>query len=268
MNHANGLDSFLLSELRMRGINIYILCLGIAMILVSENDLKAQFKPDPLLFLNYDTYLLNQVYEFPFAFMPGEVPFGQTYTEWCKAWVKKVYTLPCEGHPLLHDEADNSIHDAEGPVTFLFGSLGGKVKRTIRIPEEKGIFFPVLNYMATYPCPYSGFKPAPGQSLNDFLQHAASDIVNQGTNMTVTLDGMRLTDLHPYHMTTDIFYIQALPELICLDNCVTGELQPVLADGYWVMLRPLSPGKHVLNYKGSYAKLGWVVDVTYVIEVE
>ncbi|HEX5111211.1 MAG TPA: hypothetical protein VFV79_00075 [Saprospiraceae bacterium] len=230
--------------------------------------LKAQSIRDPSIHFNHNAYELHQVFEFPIAFMSGEAPFGRTFSEWCKAWVKKVYTQPCADHPMLSNETEESVNEEEGPVVFLFGSVGNTVKRRISISKEKGIFFPVINYVVTYPCPYAGFKPAPGQPLSAFLLQTAADIVNQGTHMTVTLDGMRLTDLGPFRVTTDIFYLEALPELTCLDNCVTGELQPVLTDGYWVMLRPLSPGKHVLQYKGSYTKLGWVVDVTYEILVE
>lgn len=256
-------------RLRMRHIrDTRLLYFFIAFSSLWRNDLRAQLNSDPLMLFNYDPYSLDQVYEFPFAFMPGEAPFGQSYKEWCKAWVKENYSMPCEKHPLLITDSGTSIKEPDGPVILLFGSIGGTVKRAIRIPKEKGVFFPIINYMATYPCPYSGFKPAPGQPLKDFLRLAAADIVNKGTNMTVTLDGIRLTDLQPFRVTTDLFYIQALPELTCLDNCVTGELQPILTDGYWVMLRPLSPGKHVLHYKGSYIHLGWVVDVTYEIEVE
>ena len=217
---------------------------------------------------NFEQLPYDQLYDQAIAYPPGDSPFGNSFAAWCEAWVKHLYAIPCEQHPLVAGDGIREMTQ-DGPVYFLSGALGGTVHRTVAIPKGKGIFFPVLNYTATYPCrKYSGFKPAPGQSLQEFLQFNAASMVNQAANMSVSLDGVRINDVVRYRVTTPLFYFIAAPELTCLDPCVTGELQPGLTDGYWVMLKPLSPGKHTLHYRGSYPKLGWVMDVTYEILVE
>lgn len=217
---------------------------------------------------NFDQVTLSQQYEEPIAYSLDEEPFGSSYAAWCEAWVKHIYSTPCDQNPLAITTENRNDPEQLGPVFFLAGTLGGAIERTATISAGQGIFFPVLNYVATYPCPYAGFKPAPGQTLKDFLMRKAGEMVDQGTLMSVTFDDLRITDLLPYRVTTELFYFNALPELTCLDACVTGELQPALADGYWIMLRPLSPGQHKLQYKASYPKVGWVMDVTYSITVE
>ncbi len=45
---------------------------------------------------------------------------------------------------------------------------------------------------------------------------------------------------------------------------ISGTVFPVVADGYYLMLAPLSPGPHTLNFGGTFgAELGFGVDVTY-----
>ena len=236
-------------------------------LLFSQHLLSQQQGEYPTL-SNFGQVTLSQQYEEQIAYSLDEEPFGSTYTSWCEAWVKHIYSTPCDQNPLAISTENRNDPEQVGPVFFLAGTLGGTIERTATISAGQGIFFPVLNYVATYPCPYAGFKPAPGQSLKDFLMRKAMEMVDQGTLMSVTLDDMRITDLLPYRVTTDLFYFNALPDLTCLDACVTGELQPGLADGYWIMLRPLVPGPHKLQYKGSYPKLGWAIDVTYHLNIE
>jgi hypothetical protein len=252
--------------MKLQAIKSHFICLWLIFAATSVS--IGQSKGEYPVITNFDQASFSQLHESQIAFSSKEKPFGSPYHSWCEAWIKHVYSIPCDRNPLVSPEAayDESIQ--EGDVFFLAGTLGGTVERNITIPAGKGIFFPILNYMATYPCPYTGFKPAPGQSLKDFLMQNAAMLVEQGTYMSVTIDGIRINDLLPYRIRTELFYFRGLPELTCMDPCVTGELQPGLADGYWIMLKPLSPGLHKLQYKGSYPKLGWNMDVTYHITIE
>lgn len=249
-----------------RILKLLLICTYFTFVLPSA--LSSQQLGEYPIITDFEQVPFHQVQEAQIAYSPAEEPYGSSYASWCEAWVKFIYSIPCNVHPLAESADNKTEPDQVGPVYFLAGTLGGTIERTVNITEGKGIFFPVLNYVASYPCPYAGSRPAPGQSLKDFLVRNANVMVDQGTLMSVTLDGVRISDLFPFRFTTELFYFQALPELTCLDPCVTGELQPGVADGYWIMLRPLSPGQHKLNYKGSYPKLGWAIDVTYLIDVK
>ena len=51
------------------------------------------------------------------------------------------------------------------------------------------------------------------------------------------------------------------------------ERYPAATDGYWLMLKPLSKGKHQLKFSASYSREGepygeMMQDIEYVLEVE
>jgi len=41
-----------------------------------------------------------------------------------------------------------------------------------------------------------------------------------------------------------------------------------VADGYWVMLPPLSAGSHTIHFAGGFTSSGFSLDVTYNITVQ
>jgi hypothetical protein len=47
---------------------------------------------------------------------------------------------------------------------------------------------------------------------------------------------------------------------------VTGK-QKTVVDGYWVMLKPLTPGEHVVCFKGKVKRTRFGLDVTYKLTV-
>jgi hypothetical protein len=44
-------------------------------------------------------------------------------------------------------------------------------------------------------------------------------------------------------------------------------VRTAVVDGYWLMLKPLSPGKHVIHFTASNATTGFALDVTYNVTV-
>jgi len=52
------------------------------------------------------------------------------------------------------------------------------------------------------------------------------------------------------------------------DPCVTGSPQLAISDGYWVMLKPLNHGEHVIHFKAGVSAWGPPLDVTYIITIE
>src|SRR6185503_16480724 len=104
-------------------------------------------------------------------------------------------------------------------------------------------------YLNDYPCPDPDFKPAPGQSLQDFLTQGAKDAVDQTlTGLEVEVDGVPLRNLLSYRATSDLFDITFDPSLTFLDPCATGAPQPAVSYGYWLMLAPLSVGTHTIHF--------------------
>ena len=70
--------------------------------------------------------------------------------------------------------------------------------------------------------------------------------------------------LSVYRATSSLFTFTADPALAAfLDPCITGSPQPGVAVGYWLLLPPLTPGKHTLHFGAP--SLGQ--DITYILTV-
>ncbi len=201
-------------------------------------------------------------------YLPHEHPLGRSQAEWGVEWVKYLFSFNCENFPLISTTRENFELNQNGPVYFLVGSFGGKVERSVKLPAGKAVFFPVYNYFNHYPCPYPGFKPAPGQSMEDFLKEGAAALVDLATNMSVTIDEVQIDQIEDFRFTSRLFYFNGNPELVCMDPCVTTGPQPAIVDGYWIMIKPLHPGKHRLHFHSEVPEHGMVIDVTYQLNVE
>jgi hypothetical protein len=202
------------------------------------------------------------------VFPPTANMYGKSYAEWSAEWFKWAYALPTTDHPITdEDGSDGYTGQPGGQVFFLAGTFGSTVTRDIIIPHGKGVLFPIFNYINDYPCPDPNFEPAPGQSLEDFLAEGAQVLINLGSNYSVNLDGQDLNNVGDYRFTSDLFYFTANPDFVNWDPCVVPGPQPGVADGYWMMLKPLSHGEHTLQFHAEVTDWGWVLDVTYNITV-
>jgi hypothetical protein len=201
------------------------------------------------------------------VFPPLAHPYGMSYTEWSKIWFKQFLLFDCEVHPWQNPGAE--LFYTSGPVYMTAGipAVGGST--SIIIPHGKALLFPLVNILNDYPCPAEwNFEPAPGQSLEDFLTQPVIEILSVVSDLSVTIDGDEVSNLDSYKFITDLFWFTANPDLAgCFDPCVTGGSQPGVADGYYVMLKPLSKGQHVVHYHMVNSAWGGVQDGTYNITV-
>ena len=150
------------------------------------------------------------------------------------------------------------------------GTFGGTAERTIKIPAGKAIFFPLSNQFNDYPCPDPAFQPAPGQSLYDFLRAIDAVGVDAVSAMEADVDGVPVKNLFNYRGTSgpDLTVFTAGPGWLSLDPCVTpGEPQVGVSDGYWLMLKPLKPGQHLIHFSADIDSFNFHLDVTYHVTV-
>jgi hypothetical protein len=106
--------------------------------------------------------------------------------------------------------------------------------------------------MNDFPCPDPAFKPAPGQSLYDFLLAPIAPAVDAVSGFEVTLDGVAIIDPLSYRrQSAHVFLFRGSPTLNPdFDACVTGHIQEAVSDGYYLMFKPLSPGAHTIVVNG------------------
>src|SRR6266511_6207936 len=88
--------------------------------------------------------------------------------------------------------------------------------------------------------------------------------------ISASIDGVPLLNLHDYRVQSPIFSVtlpeENIPELL-LDNPVpSGTYAPIVSDGYWLMLTPLSAGAHTIHFNGIVTGgpfVGFEIDGTY-----
>ncbi|HEX5111210.1 MAG TPA: hypothetical protein VFV79_00070 [Saprospiraceae bacterium] len=197
-------------------------------------------------------------------------PLGKSYAEWSSEWWIHVLGSDCTTNPIPDLTGANTAINQSGPVYFLFGTPGGNATRTATIPAGKPVLFPLVNIYWQEDCPSPiGNGPEPSQTLQEFLTASCAFFTDQAGDLSASLDGVEFSNLSNYRATSDLFTYTGNPDLgSCFDGCINGLPQQAVTDGYWLMLKPLSPGSHTLHFTGGYPDLDFLVDVTYELTVE
>jgi hypothetical protein len=186
----------------------------------------------------------------PALFPRDSHPYGSSMTTWAENWWRWVYSIPAPVNPFLSLTSDCG-EEQRGPVFFIppFPVGGKNLTRFCTVGSDKAIGVSPSTVLNDFPCPDPTFKPAPGQSLFDFLLAGAVDANGDIAEIDVTLDGEPLGDVLGDHFASDnlMFFKGDLSLQTTLDSCVTGQFQPAAVDAYFILLKPLRPGHHVLT---------------------
>lgn len=207
----------------------------------------------------------------PNVFPVTSKPYGKTYKEWSILWWKWAEAIPFGVNPVWNDLT--GIHGSigqSGPVWFLAGAGSGTISRTVTVPAGKPLFFPLSNWINDYPCSNDpSFQPPAGQSLEKYLQDFIKPYVDAVDVLECEIDGEPLVDLYSYRVVSGLFQFTAADDIkLTGDPCVTGSPQLAISDGYWVMLKPLKHGEHVIHFTAGVSAWGPPLDVTYILTVE
>jgi len=89
-------------------------------------------------------------------------------------------------------------------------------------------------------------------------------------DLFVELDGVPVDDVRPYRASTKQCFniLQRVPK----DVPGVYNAYPSASDGYWIGLRPLTPGRHVLKFGGRYNQRSsnygdMIQDIEYILNV-
>jgi len=185
---------------------------------------------------------------------PKQVISGKTQGEWSTAWWQWARSFDGENSNPVADRTGESCHlKQRGPVWFLAGTYGtNRTIRTCTVPKDKYLYFPLINYMVN-----SG---VPGKISCDGVTDAVREAIDGIHMLILEIDGVRATKLEAHR--------QVSPD--CFDaGALSGgriKLSPSAADGYYVMLKPLSPGKHTINFGGRSNDMSQAVTYTLIVE--
>ncbi len=221
----------------------------------------------------------------PSVFPPNATPFGKTYAQWSEAWWQWCFSLPITANPLF-DTADCSAAQA-GSVWFLGGNFTGTpVTRNCTVPTGTALFFPILNNEADNTDCSNG-QMISDNLTEDFFRGFLRANMDRAENLSCIIDGVAVAGLTdpittPYRVPspTPGGFSYTLPSTDNLLNFYgfacwtdnTGTPIPVdaavyhpVADGVYIMVKPLAPGNHTIHFGGNAGT--FVEDVTYHITV-
>lgn len=180
---------------------------------------------------------------------PQSHPFGHTYGYWGGEWYKWALEQPVPINPVLDTTGEHCAVGQSGKVWFLAGTFGGDAVRECRIPKGKALFFPISNtgWVATLPTETAEMARQYSKEYADSM-----DI----SDFEVEIDGVPVEHFEKYRLyqgnldALPIYYI-TLPDDNVFgpppDGLAAGTYGPASTDGYYLMLAPLSAGKHTIH---------------------
>jgi len=199
----------------------------------------------------------------PGVIPPGSSYRGLTYGEWGARFWTKLFAIPVvEGsHPYLTGGA----FEGDMGVVFLTAS-GNGATFDITIKAGTPILTPILNSECSVlePDPFHGDDEAE-------LRACANGHMDNTSGLFASIDGVPVNDLGNYRVESPLFEF-TLPE----DNLFAffgldapgGTTSPAVDAGVYLLLAPMSVGKHTLHIEGSFDLLGLTFDNTFNITVE
>jgi hypothetical protein len=172
--------------------------------------------------------------------------YGKTYGEWVVSYWQWAMSIPIASNPWANDpDGRFAANGQSGPVWFLGGSLGDSVTRSITIPGDKAIFVPVHQWIfgaIAFDCdPSNPGVPCDEQSL----RKAAAAATKAVDSMEVLIDGASVNDLGDYRVKSPSTFSVTVPD-DNLSSVPAGTYSPQVADGYYLLLSPLSAGSHTI----------------------
>jgi hypothetical protein len=192
---------------------------------------------------------------------PSSLPYGLSYEEWSAKWWQ--WSL---GQSTDHVELVGWSGVCEGPasrVRFLEGVylpiIGGVTTdtREVTIPAETPLFFTILaNYADNTACPMSAFTTETPAELAAAVQGEWGYV----TAATCAIDGVAVPGLADpatteYLVLSPPFsYTTAEKDNVLAgffgEPCIPGgfTVYPAVADGVYLMLSPLAPGRHTIYF--------------------
>jgi hypothetical protein len=188
---------------------------------------------------------------------PSTRHYGGTYSDWAAEWWRWVYeTPPAADCAEPSGDVSGALcslgqADSDSEVFFLTGTFGGSVRRKdCIVPEGKALFFPLVTSSAD-----NAGEPEDSQQTDDQLRTRIDGefAVMPPNELFLSIDARQIKHLDRYAVQR-ARYEYTLPESPNIYDCsgapgITGTFHG-FTSGYFVMLPPLSPGEHEIEFGG------------------
>lgn len=174
--------------------------------------------------------------------LPDQTVAGQTLPDYANFWWQWALSMPDRESAIVDTTGAFCGNGQSGPVWFLAGGYGSsKIRRACTIPADRHLFFPIINVV-------QNLFPA---TLADCQAIRAEAARNNDTYvyLKVLLDGEALTEPQRFRIASaDCFdpFARTPADAQAPRDALAA------TDGYWIMLRPLPPGPHLLEFRAFY----------------
>src|SRR5262245_45614348 len=185
---------------------------------------------------------------------PDTILGNRTVGEWTEQCWKWVWSIPTNENPQVDCEgrwANNRQPDA---TIFFVPPVNGNVPppcvRTFTVPEGKYILLPVLGITI------DNLGTIPPLTVEE-MYLTLNAVLDTPAALHATIDGVPVPNLVQYRATSPPFS----HDFLTTDNSLgffyglelLGLVDPIIVDGYWLLLNPLPVGSHVLRAGGEPA---------------
>ena len=164
---------------------------------------------------------------------------GKTIGDWTAKWWAWALSYPIDRNPLLDDTGRlGRLGNVGGPVFFVVTSGGGKVVRKHKVPAGKHLLVPLYTYLWTFDADCDNAHCA---------REIADGAVMAVSKLSAKIDGQPVKRLFSHYETKQGTFNVTVPDDGLYGPGEGGTFKGVTS-GYWLMLEPLSPGKHHLFF--------------------
>jgi hypothetical protein len=205
------------------------------------------------------------------AYDLNSAPFNTSYADWTAKWWQWTYSIPWNKNPSYDDIGKYCGENQHGPVWFLTLAFEYPVERTCHIPQNTALLITLLNSE----CSYAEYKHL---QTEEELTDCAKKMQDVVVGAEASLNSITIPNAEKYRIQTGLFNF-TLPQ----DNILnlTAQTTQAVADGNWLFLKPLPPGKYELKVKGEIDRvssnelggneyngpIGWNQTTTYILWV-
>ena len=201
--------------------------------------------------------------------LPSDVVVdGKTIGDWSAQYWQWILPVPTNQSPAFDpDGSFAQVNQPDGPVFFVSSvfQLSATVTRSFSVPEGKYLFVPLLTHFNDN---VDMNPPLTVEQLRE-LTSAGVELIDK---LHANIDGVAVPDLFEHRAASPVFGInfESTDHLYTwlLGHPFSGLNDPIVAEGYYLMLEPLPPGQHVINFgAGVGPPINFSKDITAYITV-
>lgn len=191
----------------------------------------------------------------PEVLPPHSIINGKKLGDWGAEWWQWAYSFNRDYSPVEDDSGRLCSLGQSGDVWFLAGSYTTRpIVRECTVPQGKYLFFPIINFIA-HPTPE---KP---ESCRMAAERAAR-LVEEPGSLFFRINGVEIVSPRSHRESVG----KCFDPFAKIDNMTKPTwAYPAASDGYWIALKPLPPGTHILQFGGRLAT--FEQNITYKIHV-